>query len=142
MPEEYRQLVENLPYIRVLCGESTESFANKLGVTRTTYQNIENGRKPLTTLYWHAINGLIHELYEQNRKHWIYVQWVTIFPKQHELRNLVIKLIDDVNAQVSRKIGVKRKQEIVLKALDDRRKQMADILYGSLHTEHERRLIL
>lgn len=61
------QLTEELPVLRVRIGLSQEDVANRIGVTRQTYNAIESKRRPMT---WNTCVSLmtLFNSHEKTRK--------------------------------------------------------------------------
>ena len=104
--EELRKI---LPYARVLIGESQESFAKKLGISRCLVTQIENGTCKFTELYARAFDSLIREISHKDERIW--PPMMVLYYNTAIGRDKIISLIQLAINKCGRKSGIKRQQK-------------------------------
>ena len=73
-----RRLQQNLSVIRKVTGWTIEQMGNKIGVTKQTISNLENGRTPMNFTQYIAIRAILDCEIETNTTNEVLVRVVSI----------------------------------------------------------------
>jgi len=71
-------LQQNLAAIRKIAGWTAEQLANKIGVTKQTISNLENGKSPMNLTQYIAIRAILDHEIETNKENTVLPQVITI----------------------------------------------------------------
>lgn len=73
-----RRLQKNLSTIRKIAGWTTEQMGNKIGVTKQTISNLENGKNPMSFTQYIAIRAILDHEIETNTNNEVLPKVVSI----------------------------------------------------------------
>ena len=78
MEQQIKRLQENLHSIRKIAGWTAEVLGNRIGVTKQTISNIENGKVRLTQTQYIAIRSILDYEVKTNQENTVLPQVITL----------------------------------------------------------------
>ncbi len=76
--KQIKKLQQNLSAIRKIAGWTAEQLGDKIGVTKQTISNLENGKTPMTFTQYIAIRSILDYEVETNKENTVLPQVITI----------------------------------------------------------------
>lgn len=76
--KQIRLLQQNLSSIRKIAGMTMEQLGNKVGVTKQTISNLENGKTPMTLTQYIALRSILDNEIESNPDNSVLPQVISI----------------------------------------------------------------